>query len=235
VSAPSALGAAGWAFLVLAGIVLPLAATGFARSEVRRSAHRSPGGTPAGAGTPRIPLYANVVFTHAVLLGAAVLAARAEDVVLFARAEVDLRDVAAAAATLAAVLSLGEMFWRTRSPAERDRLWVRQILPRTRAERGAWVLVSAGAALAEEVAYRGLFVVFAAAATGSLPIAAAASAVAFAAVHAPQGLAGVGYVFVIALLHQALVFVTGTLVLAVAVHFAYDVLAGLWLARRHGL
>jgi membrane protease YdiL (CAAX protease family) len=72
-------------------------------------------------------------------------------------------------------------------------------------------------------------------ATGSLSIAVLASAIAFAAVHAPQGLAGIGYVFVIALLHQTLVLVTGTLVLAIIVHFAYDVLAGLWLARRHGL
>jgi membrane protease YdiL (CAAX protease family) len=71
--------------------------------------------------------------------------------------------------------------------------------------------------------------------TGSLPVAVIASAVAFAVVHAPQGLAGVGYVLVIALLHQALVLVTGTLLLVVVVHFAYDVLAGLWLAPRHGL
>jgi hypothetical protein len=62
-----------------------------------------------------------------------------------------------------------------------------------------------------------------------------ASAVAFAAVHAPQGFAGIGYVLVIALLHQALVLATGTLFLAIVVHFTYDVLAGLWLAKRHGL
>jgi membrane protease YdiL (CAAX protease family) len=74
-----------------------------------------------------------------------------------------------------------------------------------------------------------------AAATGSLAAAVIVSAIAFAAVHAPQGLAGVVYVFAIALLHQALVLFTGTLLLAIAVHFAYDVLAGLWLARRHGL
>jgi membrane protease YdiL (CAAX protease family) len=133
------------------------------------------------------------------------------------------------------VLALGEMSWRSRSPAERERLGVRQILPRTVAERRAWVVVSAGAALAEEVAYRGAFVAFAAAATGSLPLAIAASAAAFAAVHAPQGLSGVGYVLVIAVLHHALVLFTGTLWLAIAVHFTYDVLAGLWLAPRHGL
>jgi membrane protease YdiL (CAAX protease family) len=97
------------------------------------------------------------------------------------------------------------------------------------------VLVSAGAALAEEVAYRGAFVSFALAATGSLTVAIAASAIAFAVVHAPQGLSGVGYVFVIALLHHALVLFTGTLALAIGVHFVYDVVAGLWLARRHGL
>jgi membrane protease YdiL (CAAX protease family) len=125
--------------------------------------------------------------------------------------------------------------WRSRSAEEREQLWVRQILPRTRVERRVWVLVSAGAAIAEEVAYRGAFVAFAAGVTGSLPLAIVASAVAFAVVHAPQGMSGMGYVLVIALLHHALVLFTGTLWLAIAVHFAYDVLAGLWLARRHGL
>jgi uncharacterized protein len=108
-------------------------------------------------------------------------------------------------------------------------------VPHTRAERRMWILVSAGASVAEEVAYRGVFIAFAAAVTGSIPVAVVASGAAFAAVHAPQGLAGIGYVFVIALLHQALVLATGTLLLAIVVHFAYDVLAGLWLARRHGL
>jgi hypothetical protein len=91
------------------------------------------------------------------------------------------------------------------------------------------------AKVAEEIAYRGVLVALAAAVTGSLPAAVIASALAFAAVHAPQGFAGVGYVFVIALLHQALVFISGTLLLAIVVHFMYDVLAGLWLARKHGL
>jgi membrane protease YdiL (CAAX protease family) len=68
-----------------------------------------------------------------------------------------------------------------------------------------------------------------------MPLAIAVSAVAFAVVHAPQGVAGMGYVLVIALLQHALVLFTSTLWLAIAVHFVYDVLAGLWLAKRHRL
>ncbi|MFN2564053.1 MAG: CPBP family intramembrane glutamic endopeptidase [Gemmatimonadaceae bacterium] len=234
-SGPSGVGPAGWAFLFLAGLVLPLAAAIFAAGERRRPVLDTQGSDTGAAGPTRIQLYANALLTHALLLGAAIAAARTSRVALFVPVDPRVRDLVAAVATLAAVVGVGELSWRSRSSGERERLWVRRILPRTRAERRAWVLVSAGAALAEEVAYRGAFLVFAAAATGSVPVAVLLSAAAFAAVHAPQGLAGIGYVFVIALLHQALVLFTGTLVLAIAVHFAYDVLAGLWLARRHGL
>jgi hypothetical protein len=175
------------------------------------------------------------LFTHAFVLAAAVLAARAEKIVLFADVTLRVRDVAAGVLTLATVVGIGELSWRTRTPAERERLWVRRILPRTPAERRGWIVISAGAAIAEEVAYRGAFVAVATMVTGSALVAVLASAVAFAAVHAPQGVSGTGYVFLIALLHQALVLFTGTLLVAIVVHFAYDVVAGLWLARRHGL
>jgi membrane protease YdiL (CAAX protease family) len=236
VSGPPALGPAGWAFLALAAVLLPLAAGLLAVAERRRGGIPSPDDAAAdGQSHSRLQLYAQALFTHALLLGAAVVAARTEGVALFPRTATDLRDVAAAALTLLAVLAIGELSWRSRSPAERERLWVRRILPQTASERRAWIVVSAGAAIAEEVAYRGLFVALAAAATGSLPVAVIASAIAFALVHAPQGFSGIGYVFIIALLHQALALATGTLVLPIAVHFAYDALAGLWLARRHGL
>jgi membrane protease YdiL (CAAX protease family) len=235
VNGPPALGLAGWAFLVFAGVLLPAAVVVFAVAAHRRGDAVPAPGDAAADMPSRIQLYAQALFTHALLLGAAFAAARAEGVVLFPRMAVERRDLIAAALTLLAVVAIGDLSWRSRSPADRARLWVRRILPHTRAERRAWILVSAGAAIAEEVAYRGVFAGLATTATGSLPIAVLASAIAFAAVHAPQGLAGIGYVFVIALVHQALVLVTGTLVLAIVVHFAYDVLAGLWLARRHGL
>jgi membrane protease YdiL (CAAX protease family) len=230
VNGPPAIGLAGWAFLAFAAVLLPIGAALFAAVERRRedvaaNVHAA----------PRLQLYTEALFTHAILLGVAFAAARAEGVVLVPRRSIEPRDILAAAVALLLVVALGELSWRSRSVAERERLWVRRILPHTRSERRAWILVSAGAAIAEEIAYRSVFVALVGAATGSLLIAVIASAIAFAVVHAPQGLAGIGYVFVIALVHQALVLVTGTLVLAIAVHFAYDVLAGLWLAKRHGL
>jgi membrane protease YdiL (CAAX protease family) len=231
-----AVGAVGWAFLAFAGILLPLAAAAFAVTERRRTAADTVPGASDGTPRPtRLQLYAQALFTHAVLLGAAIAACRVASVPLFPSVDIHARDLCAAGLVLAAVVALGELSWRTRAPADRERLWVRRILPHTTAERRMWAAVAAGAAIAEEVAYRGAFVAFATAATGSMGTAVLASAIAFALVHAPQGFAGIGYVFVIALLHQVLVIYTGTLVLAIAVHFAYDVIAGLWLARRHGL
>lgn len=232
-----AIDLAGWAFLFFAGMALPLAAALFAVAE-RRRATRTPwedAATSGASDSPRGQIYAQALLTHAVLLGAAIAAVRAEHLTLFPHVTLGTRHVVAAAITLAAVVAIGELSWRLRTSAERERLWVRRILPHTSGERRAWIVVSAAAAMAEEVAYRGAFVAFAVGATGSVAVAVVASAVAFAVVHAPQGLAGTGYVFVIALLHQALVLYTGTLLLAIVVHFAYDVLAGLWLARRHGL
>lgn len=229
------IGVAGWAFLVLAGVLLPLATAAFALSERRRSADFGADDPTLDQAPTRMQLYAHALVTHAVLLGTAVGVARAEKLSLFPAVQLELRDGAAGAIALIVVLSIAEMSWRFRSAAERERLWVRRILPRTASERRAWVLVSAGAAIAEEVAYRGVFVAIVAGLTGNFAVAVVASAVAFALVHAPQGVAGVAYLFVIALIHQALVIATGTLVLAIIVHFAYDVLAGLWLARRHGL
>ena len=229
------IGVAGWAFLLFGGVLLPLATAAFALSERRRVVDLGADDPTLDHAPTRMHLYAHALFTHAVLLGAAVAVARVEKLSLFPSVRLDLRDGATAALALIVVLSIGEMSWRFRSAAERERLWVRRILPHTPSERRAWVLVSAGAAIAEEVAYRGVFVAIVAGLTGSLTTAVVTSAVAFALVHAPQGVAGVAYVFVIALIHQALVMATGTLVLAIVVHFAYDVLAGLWLARRHGL
>jgi membrane protease YdiL (CAAX protease family) len=230
------IGLAGWAFLLLAGVLLPLATVAFALSERPHVVDAHGGEGHSYERRPsRLQLYGQVLFTHAVLVGVALIVARVERLRLFPPIQLDLRDAATAAGALIAVLSMGELSWRLRSVAERERLWVRGILPRNAAERRAWILVSAGAAVAEEVAYRGVFVAIAASATGSIAVAIVASAVSFAIVHAPQGLSGVGYVFIIALIHQALVIVTGSLLPAIAVHFAYDVLAGLWLARRHGL
>lgn len=228
------IGIAGSAFLAFAGVLLPIATAVFTLAE-RRRAITEPDTVAHERAPTRLQLYAQVIFTHAVLLGVALVVARVEQIRLFRPVTVDLGDAATAVVALAAVLFLGELSWRLRSPADRERLWVRRILPRDRAERRAWILVSAGAAAAEEVAYRGVFVAIMASATGSVPVAIITSALAFALVHAPQGVAGVGYVFVIALIHQAVVIATGSLLLAIIVHFAYDVLAGLWLARRHGL
>ncbi len=235
-SVAPAVGAAGWAFLLLAGVLLPIATAIFAQTERRRAAAAGLGGDRAvESGPTRIALYAQILVTHAVLFGGAIAVARAEGIELFPTLRISLRDVVAAGVALIGAISVAELYWRSRSPVERERLWVRRILPQTASERWVWVLVSAGAAVAEETAYRGVFVAIMSAATGSFTIAIVASAVAFAVVHAPQGFAGIVYVFVIALVHQVLILVTGTLLLAILVHFTYDVLAGLWLPQRHGL
>ena len=67
---------------------------------------------------------------------------------------------------------------------------------------------------------------------GSLYPAAFLSAMAFGVAHAVQGAKSMAITFVVALFFQAIVQLTGTLVIAMAVHAAYDIAAGLMLKRR---
>lgn len=148
------------------------------------------------------------------------------DFEIFALPRCGLPEVAAAAMALAACLGLRALIRAGLSESERRKLMVYQLTPRTGAEsalRSAAVLV---ASVAEEAAYRGVGFSILWYTLGNGWIAAAVSAIAFAVVHAVQGWRSVGWIVLFALVLQGLVVYTDTLVLAMAVHAIYDVIAG---------
>jgi uncharacterized protein len=129
------------------------------------------------------------------------------------------------------------MFPRWRKAVEEQAPAVYWFMPINATERAWWIVVSVVAGISEEITWRCVQVALLTELTGSYGLAALASAVSFAAVHYIQGLRSVIIIVLFALGFQALVWVSESLYVAMAVHIAYDITAGLMygkLGRRFG-
>ena len=104
----------------------------------------------------------------------------------------------------------------------------RFLLPETTAERAhfAWLAVTAG--FAEEVVFRGFLVRAVEAASGSVWVGVAASAIVFGLAHRYQGAGGAVRAGVLGAILSAPLIVTGSIVPAILAHAALDLTAGLW-------
>lgn len=119
--------------------------------------------------------------------------------------------------------------WR-RSVEEHKPTW-RLFAPATKRERSMWVALSLSAGIGEELVWRGVLPALLAAVTGSFALGVGLSVASFALAHAIQGLRSVLAIAAIALAFHALVFISGSLYVAMLVHFVYDVIAGFTYAR----
>lgn len=129
---------------------------------------------------------------------------------------------------IAAALSIVVAF---KAGGARESDLMRELIPRTPAEKAVYVLLSLAAGLCEEVAFRGFLVVALTFASGSLVIGAALSAMAFGIMHAHQSPAGALRAAMIGAVLTVPVVVTGSLYPAIAAHTAIDLIGGLWIAR----
>jgi membrane protease YdiL (CAAX protease family) len=215
-------GTAGIVHLVLFGLLIPLGAWHSRRRMAR------------GPLPPRVPYFISVLVQQAAFLGIALAVAGALDLELFAPYRPDPLDATLGLGFLAAAIVLLRPAWRRQ--VERRERFVALVAPRTALERALWIGVSVGAGVGEEIAYRGVFVAILAPALG-LPAAVGLAALAFALGHLAQGWRAGPVVLAFALGFHALVLATGTLVVAIVVHIAYDIVAGLTygrLAERYG-
>lgn len=213
-----------WFFLAF--LLLGVPAGAFATARRTRSA-----AGPARF-VARQQVYVNAMASQALIFGLAWVAGRLQGLRLLAGVRPTPADYLAGAATLAI---MGLMAWVSkviRTEDERRRMWVLGLLPRTRREGALFTLVAAAASVSEELAYRGVGFALCTILTGSALAGAAISAMAFAAAHFPQGVRSMGIIFVIALVKQELVAVTGTLWIAIGVHFVYDVMTAARMAPR---
>lgn len=157
--------------------------------------------------------------------------ARAHDLPLLDTDGVDARAWLLGVPALGVMLALRALIPRFQSQAEKDERPLRHLLPR---DAGDWVLyvaVAGAAGLVEEAAYRGLAMELLVPWTGPW-IAATLSSFAFAAAHVLQGRTSMVAVFLMAATMHVLVALTGTLLVAMAVHTLYDLVAGALHARR---
>ncbi len=170
--------------------------------------------------------FRNTAVQLAILAMVSLAVARAERIDLFAYDSAQLlRGVLGGVAMYAAAVAYMRPRWR-RAVERRARV-VDLFMPEDRSERAWWIAVSILAGVGEEITWRGVQTALLYGLTGSLWIAALASAIAFALAHAIQGWRSVGVILLFALAFQSVVWLSGSLFVAMIVHVAYDVTAGL--------
>jgi uncharacterized protein len=206
----------GWGFLIVVGILLPLAAI--------RSAHRARG---IEIEEPqRISRRLRSVFVLIVLATVALAVAWRDNIGLFEPARITPSLVLVSLGILAGTLIFAELLLVARSPDERRKLWVRQIIPRSNAERLVWIISSCTAGATEEIIFRGVLFALLASVTRSIALASLLSAVVFALAHYRQGWKSMLFILGIALLFQWLVIYSGSIVPAMIVHAMYNLARG---------
>lgn len=212
------VGVAGWIHLVGFGLVVPLLVIRSKRFLDRSS---------------DLPSFGPHIVSAMIQLGVFALlsltVARLEGLDLLPAAWPSAADWLVGAAFLGFAVRVMRPRWR-RAVAEKRPI-VRLFSPRNRRERVWWVTASAVAGFSEELTWRGTQFGLLSALTGQPLVAAFVSAIMFGAAHAVQGHQASVAVVPFALGFQLLALYTGSLYVAMVVHFLYDVIAGLSYGR----
>lgn len=174
---------------------------------------------------PLTRIYANTLLMLAVLFVFASLTARTFGYRVFALPRFGANELVAGVCALLFQFAMS-YFNLVAWPADDSRgLTVERLLPRTSSEKALYAVTSIVAGVAEEAAYRGVLMSILWYALGNVWLAVFISALAFALGHALQGWKSMAVIFIMACSMHAVVWYTGTLVVAMAVHAVYDLLA----------
>ncbi len=211
-------GPAGTVFLALHGIVLPWL--------VIRGRKKLVAGMQLPSKTRH---FSSTIVQLACITLVSLMVAKVEWVLLFGAYRFRPIHLLWSAATLA--LAVGYMGSRWRKAVERGGPILHFFSPETALERGLWLGVSLMAAFGEEITYRGVLTSLLERLVGSYALASLLSALLFGLAHMVQGWRSSAVIVLFALGFQALVYATGSLYVAMAVHFVYDVIAGLSYGR----
>ncbi len=214
---PVVPGFAGWFHLVFFGLLIPWAAW---RTRTQFATQPLP---------PRRRHFVAVLCQLLLFLVISLAVAYAEHVELLTLPGGGWLPWVAASGLLLAGIVLMAPLWR-RSVERRERK-LHLFMPRTPAERGLWVAVAIAAGVCEEVTYRGVMFAVLGGLTGSALAAALLASLIFGLSHIVQGWKSAAIIAVIALLLHGLVALSGTLLLAIAIHGIYDIVAGLAYGR----
>lgn len=216
---------AGAVFLFLVTVFLPYAAV---RGALRV---RKPGATPT-----RAQHLASVFVTQGMGLFVAMMAATYEGIRLFPPPNIGWKNVAMTIAFLAPTLGTLPLRWSWRSREDKQRMmWM---LPNRTSDLAWWLVVSLVAGVVEEIVYRGVMLELWERVLGAWWPAVLVCSVAFALAHYVQGPRTVAVIALMAVGNHLIVRASGDLYTAMAIHFVYDLLAGvvlLRLAKRDGV
>lgn len=205
-------GSAGLLHIVLFGILIPALVV---KSRDNLTTRPVP---------PRDRHFTAVIVQLLVFLGISVWVGWMEHIPVLRPFELRWAAVGLATVMLAAGVVLMAPRWR-RKVEERDPK-AYYFMPRNGKERGLWALISLAAAVAEEVTYRAVLFALLTTLTGSAWIAALLASAAFGVSHMVQGAQSALIISAIALALHGLVALSGSIYLAIVVHFLYDLIAG---------
>jgi CAAX amino terminal protease family. len=215
---PDSVNASGYMLLLFAGIFLPVV--------IVRSARR--------LGSRPLPISRSRFFRQTIIFQVLVALLSAwtawtHGILAIPLPQRPLISWGVAALLYIATVTMLKLRWKGRSSAAKQRLY--DILPRTPAEFGPYVILCVVAGVAEEFIYRGVMAELLQRITGIAIVTVVALSLSFAIAHAMQGWRSVVGIFVIALACHALVWLAQSLVPMMVVHFAYDLTAGMLIPR----
>lgn len=185
------------------------------------------------ASLPRKLVWSITVTNQVILLALALLVGATFGYQPFAGlASIDGMDVLAAFGVLALCFLVGFISRVLRSDQERHKMIVSKLSPHTKWEWLLWTLIVLLAAICAEITYRGVAMSIRWHSLGDPWISVLICSIAYAAAHWAQGWKSVLLVAVFALAMHALVAITQTLLLAMAVHAIY-IAAGFRINREY--
>jgi len=209
----------GWLHLIYFGLLFPLSAV------VRgRKFHSVKGPLP-----DRLLHFRRTAATLVMFGGLSLLVAWSERIEVFPRTLPPWRGIGAGLLMYVVAVILMRGRWR-RAVEKRLRI-VYLFMPSTRTECMWWIIVAILAGITEEITWRGVQAGLAMALTRNLLIAILFCSISFGVGHIIQGWKSVVVIFVFALGFHILVWLSGSLYVAMAVHVAYDITAGISYGR----
>jgi membrane protease YdiL (CAAX protease family) len=208
----------GWFHLIYFGLAIPFFAL--------RHARKFHGG---GALPNRRSHFQKTAFTLVMFAVISLMVARGQGMDLFPRRLPDWRAILASVIVLIAMVGFMRPRWR--AAVERRGRVIYLYMPTNAAERFWWITVAVLAGVCEEITWRGVQTGLLINLTRSVWVAIIASAISFAVAHAVQGWKSVAVVALFALAFQLLVWLAGSLYVAMAAHVIYDIIAGISYGR----
>ncbi len=210
----------GWYHLAVMGVLIPFVVVRNYRRMVGRSLPLP----------NRMRHFRTTAIMLVLLTTLSVLVADAEWIDLF-RFDAGRLPQGLAAGAVMYVVAVAFMRPRWRRAVERRARIVYLFMPDNAVERGWWVGVSTLAGIGEEITWRGVQTALLAYLTGSFVAGSILCAISFGVAHYIQGWKSAAIIAIFALAFQAVVWLSGSLYVAMLVHIAYDVTAGLTYGR----